>query len=92
MIPSNARWGHIRQVQAAGLTRPALEGAARGAQASGTPWISFYTPDEISALADEAGFPRVTCVATADLAERYLADRTDDLHAAGGEAILLAET
>src|SRR4029079_8669797 len=39
--------------------RPALEGAARGAHASGTPWISFYTPDEISALAHEAGFGRV---------------------------------
>jgi methyltransferase (TIGR00027 family) len=24
--------------------RPGLEGAARGARASGTPWISFYTP------------------------------------------------
>ena len=72
--------------------RPALEGAASGAQASGTPWISFYTPDEISALAHEAGFPQVRCVATADLAEQYLADRTDDLQAAGGEAILLAAT
>ena len=72
--------------------RPALEGAARGARASGTPWISFYTPDEIATIAHEAGFPRVRCVPTTELAEPYLARRADDLHAAGGEAVLLAET
>ncbi len=72
--------------------RPALEGAASGARASGTPWISFYTPDEISGRATEAGFPRVRCAATADLAEQYLADRTDGLHPAHGEIILLAKT
>lgn len=39
--------------------RPGLEGAARGARASGTPWISFFTPDEITALALAAGFADV---------------------------------
>src|SRR5262249_52985396 len=36
--------------------RPGLEGAARGARAAGTPWISFYLADEIVNLAREAGF------------------------------------
>ncbi|MCA1843795.1 MAG: class I SAM-dependent methyltransferase [Actinobacteria bacterium] len=70
--------------------RRGLEGAARGAQASGTPWISFYAPDEIVLLAREAGFSDASYVPTGELAERYLAGRDDDLTAAGGEGILLA--
>jgi methyltransferase (TIGR00027 family) len=72
--------------------RPGLEAAARGARASGTPWLSFYAPEEIVNLARGAGFPDVRYVPTAELAERYLAGRTDDLRAAGGEGILLART
>lgn len=70
--------------------RPGLEGAARGARASGTPWISFYQPDEIVALARDAGFADARYVATAELAARYLAGRGDGLRAASGEGILLA--
>lgn len=72
--------------------RPGLEAAARGAQASGTPWISFYRPDEIVAVADDAGFADARYVPTNELADRYLADRDDGLQAAGGEGILLART
>lgn len=72
--------------------RRGLEGAARGARASGTPWISFYVPEEIVALARECGFADVRYVPTDELAERYLADRTDGLEPAGGEGILLART
>ncbi len=72
--------------------RPGLEAAARGAQASGTPWLSFYTPDEISDLARDAGFVDARAISTADLANRYLAGRTDGLSAAGGESILVART
>ncbi len=72
--------------------RAGLEGAARGAEASGTPWVSFFTPEEIVAAATEAGFADVRTVSTADLAEPYLAGRTDHLRAASGEAILLART
>jgi len=70
--------------------RPGLEGAARGAQASGTPWISFFTPDEIVALAREAGFSDARYIATDELANRYLAGRPDGLRASGGEGILEA--
>lgn len=72
--------------------RPGLEAAARGAQASGTPWISFYTPEEIVSLARGAGFGDVRYVPTAELAQRYLAGRSDGLQAAGGEGILIAKT
>jgi len=70
--------------------RPGLLGAARGAAASGTPWISFFEPDEIVAMAREAGFSEVRSVPTAELADRYLADRTDGLRPATGEGMLLA--
>lgn len=36
--------------------RPGLEMAEKGARASGTPFLSFFTPPEIVALAREAGF------------------------------------
>ena len=70
--------------------RPGLEAAARGARASGTPWISFYTPEEIVTLARQAGFHDAKSVATAEIAERYLAGGSDGPRASGGEEILIA--
>jgi methyltransferase (TIGR00027 family) len=72
--------------------RPGLEGAARGAQASGTPWVSFYTPEEMVALARESGFGDARVESTAAIADPYLAGRTDGLRAAGGESVLIART
>jgi methyltransferase (TIGR00027 family) len=72
--------------------RPGLEGAARGAQASGTPWLSFYAPDEIITVARETGFAEVEAVATEVIAARLLGDRADSLRASGGESVLLART
>lgn len=72
--------------------RPGLEAAARGAQASGTPWLSFFAPEEMTALALEAGFADARTVSTADLADRYLSERSDGLSAAGGESVLVART
>jgi methyltransferase (TIGR00027 family) len=72
--------------------RPGLERARDGAEASGTPWISFFTPEEIVTIAGDAGFVQVDYVSTQELASRYLADRTDELRAASGEGILLART
>jgi methyltransferase (TIGR00027 family) len=59
--------------------RPGLEMAVRGARASGTPFISFFTPAEMLALARDAGFRDVRHVSAADLAARYFAGRTDRL-------------
>jgi methyltransferase (TIGR00027 family) len=70
--------------------RAGLEAAARGAQMSGTPWLSFYPPEEMLASAHDAGFVDARTVSTADLTDRYLRGRTDGLSAAGGEGILIA--
>jgi methyltransferase (TIGR00027 family) len=59
--------------------RPAIERAAQGAQSSGTPFLSFYTPEEIIAAFRTAGFRNVLHVSAEDLAQRYFAGRTDGL-------------
>jgi len=71
--------------------RPGLQLAEKGARASGTPFISFFTPQEMLALAREAGFREVQHVSAADLAQRYFAGRTDGLRPPNdSEEILLA--
>ncbi|MFF4951382.1 class I SAM-dependent methyltransferase [Streptomyces chattanoogensis] len=72
--------------------RAGLQTSKEGAQASGTPFISFYTPPEMLALAREAGFTDARHVSGASLAERYFADRTDGLRPTSGEDLLLATT
>jgi len=72
--------------------RPAFEAAMKGAQASGTPFVSFFTPAEMLALAREAGFRDVRHVPAADLARRYFAGRTDGLRPGSSEALLVATT
>jgi methyltransferase (TIGR00027 family) len=73
--------------------RPGLQRAADGARASGTPFISFFTPAEMLALAREAGFRDVEHVSAAALAERYFARRTDGLRPPNNsEELLVART
>jgi methyltransferase (TIGR00027 family) len=72
--------------------RPAIERAAQGARASGTPFISFFTPAEMLALAREAGFPDVQHVSAAALAQRYFAGRTDGLRPPSNAEELLVAT
>ncbi|WP_435603832.1 class I SAM-dependent methyltransferase [Streptomyces sp. bgisy130] len=72
--------------------RPGLRASQAGAQASGTPFLSFYTPPEMLALAREAGFEDARHVPGPALAERYFADRTDGLRPSSGEDLLLATT
>lgn len=72
--------------------RPAREMAENGARRSGTPFISFFRPDEITALALDAGFRDVRHVSAAMLNERYFADRTDGLRTSNGEELLVATT
>ncbi|MGE5401910.1 MAG: class I SAM-dependent methyltransferase [Ignavibacteriales bacterium] len=62
----------------------------KGARAAGTPFISFFAPDEILALAQEAGFRNFATISSKDLAKRYFAGRTDNLSPASGEEFLLA--
>lgn len=70
--------------------RPGLKASQEGARASGTPFVSFYTPDEMLDLARAAGFEDVRHVSGSDLAERYFADRPDGLRPSTGEDFVVA--
>jgi methyltransferase (TIGR00027 family) len=73
--------------------RPGLEAAARGARANGTPFISFFDPEDMLALAREAGFSDVRHVSADTLAERYFAGRADGLRPPkNSEELLIAIT
>ncbi|GAA0681770.1 class I SAM-dependent methyltransferase [Streptomyces malaysiensis subsp. malaysiensis] len=72
--------------------RPGLRKSKEGAQAAGTPFISFYAPQDMLALAREAGFKDVRHVSGASHAERYFAGRADGLRPSSGEDLLLATT
>ncbi|GAB2894375.1 class I SAM-dependent methyltransferase [Paralcaligenes ginsengisoli] len=73
--------------------RPGLEMAEKGARASGTPFLSFFTPPEILALAHAAGFREARHVSAADLTQRYFLGRTDGLHPPNNaEELLVAST
>lgn len=72
--------------------RPGIERAAAGARASGTPFISFFTPAEMLAVARDAGFRKVEHVSAAMLAQRYFANRTDGLRPPNNSEELLVAT
>jgi methyltransferase (TIGR00027 family) len=73
--------------------RPSVERAAEGARASGTPFISFFTPADMLAIVRDAGFDEVRHVSAAMLAQRYFADRTDGLRPPNhSEEFLVATT
>jgi methyltransferase (TIGR00027 family) len=72
--------------------RPGFQMAEKGARASGTPFISFFTPTEMLTLAREAGFKEVQHVSAAILTERYFAGRTDGLRPPNNSEELLVAT
>lgn len=73
--------------------RPGLEMAEKGARASGTPFVSFFTPAEILALARDAGFREARRVSAEELSDRYFAGRTDGLRPPkNAEDLLVAST
>ena len=72
--------------------RPGIEQAAKGARANGTPFISFFTPTEMLALAREAGFREVQHLSAAALAQRYFAERSDGLRPPNNSEELLVAT
>jgi methyltransferase (TIGR00027 family) len=72
--------------------RPGLQAADKGARASGTPFVSFYSPQEMLAAAREAGFADARHVSGSDLAERYFAGRADGLRPSTGEDFVVATT
>jgi methyltransferase (TIGR00027 family) len=72
--------------------RPQHEAVYRAARAAGTPFLSFFRPEEMVAMARDAGFTQSVYVSTADLTQRYFASRNDDLRPSTGEGFLVAST
>jgi methyltransferase (TIGR00027 family) len=73
--------------------RPGIERAMAGARANGTPFVSFFTPAEMLALARDGGFKDAQHVSAVALAERYFAGRTDGLRPpSNAEELLVATT
>ena len=73
--------------------RPGMARAMEGARASGTPFLSFFTPPELVALALEAGFREARHVSSGMLTQCYFAHRTDGLRPPDpAEELLVATT
>ena len=73
--------------------RPMMELAEKGARARGTPFISFFRPEEMLDLARESGFKQVRHVSAAEITQRYFAGRSDGLRPPNNaEELLVAST
>ncbi len=72
--------------------RSGLQASTKGAQTSGTPFVSFYPPDEMLAMVSQAGFSDVRHVSGAALGDRYLAGRSDGLRPSTGEDFVIGTT
>jgi methyltransferase (TIGR00027 family) len=73
--------------------RPGTERAMEGARASGTPFICFFTPAEMLALAREVSFKEARNVSAAMLAQLYFGGRTDGLRPPNNaEELVIATT
>jgi methyltransferase (TIGR00027 family) len=70
--------------------RDRMRAVQESARAAGTPFLSFFSPPEMLALAREAGFSQVRHVSGADLARQYFAGRADALRPSSGEEFLVA--
>ncbi|MEV6486705.1 class I SAM-dependent methyltransferase [Streptomyces sp. NPDC051576] len=72
--------------------RAQLEVAVEGARAAGTPFLSFFTPEEVLELGRECGFREVRHVSAAELARRYFAGRGAGVGPSRGEEVMVART
>jgi methyltransferase (TIGR00027 family) len=72
--------------------RPVMRASQDGARSAGTPFVSFFAPEELAALAVECGFREARPVSAPGIAERYFGGRPDGLRPARGEEFLLAVT
>ena len=72
--------------------RPLQQIAEKGAREAGTPFVSFFSPEEIVTLANNAGFKEAKTISTKEMEHLYFADRTDNFLPASGEVFLLAAT
>lgn len=69
-----------------------FEMSIKGAKNSGTPFLSFFSHEQMNSLALEAGFKNVEIYSTSSLPVDYFANRADGLKPSTGEEILIATT
>jgi methyltransferase (TIGR00027 family) len=60
------------------------------AKAAGTPFLSFFSPTDILALARQAGFKKAEHISRAEIVQRYFVGRKDGLEPGSGEEFLVA--
>lgn len=73
--------------------RPGRDAVEVNARASGTPFITYYAPADLLALARDAGFAHAQYVSSDMLAQRYFAGRADGLRTPSkGDELLVATT
>ena len=72
--------------------QPRHQATDAAARASGTPFISYYRPADIVAMARDAGFSAARHVTATDYTQRYFVDRTDGLRPFTTEELLVATT
>jgi hypothetical protein len=73
--------------------RAGLQQSREGARASGTPFLSFFAPEDMLNIAREAGFRHVEHVPSASIAQRYFSGRQDGLRPPDrAEEILVARS
>ncbi|MGE0666877.1 MAG: class I SAM-dependent methyltransferase [Sphingomonadales bacterium] len=70
--------------------QPARVKTLDAALAMGSPFISFFTPAEIMAMALDAGFRDVGCLSAAEMTDRYFDGRPDGLRPSSAEHMLVA--
>lgn len=78
--------------QVAQEDRIGYERSIKGAQASGTPFLSFFLPEEMMKLAREVGFKSLKHTSTSHMIETYFSGRSDGLRPSTGEEFLIAMT
>ncbi len=61
------------------------------ARQAGTPFISFFSPDEILEVARGVGFKKVEHISRDQIIQRYFLGRTDGFQPSHGEEFLIAE-
>lgn len=60
------------------------------AKSRGTPFVSFYSPEEFQLECRDAGFGEVTYVSASEMAKLYFKDRQDGLLPSSSEEMLIA--
>ena len=74
-------------------TKPAgRPGAKKETRSSRKPFISFFTPEDMLALARKAGFKEARHLSGTTLTERYFPTRPDTLPSSSAEEMLIATT